>query len=77
MYKCSDIYGRATNCSDKIVQTFHIYCTLYRIRKDIGEEVNLANWQIKIKSPIFNLANVFCTRLTQNLARDPLAVAVI
>ena len=49
----------------------------YRIRKNIGEELNLANWRIKIKSPIFYLANVFCTHLTQNLARDPSAVAVI
>ena len=49
----------------------------YRIRKNIGEELNLANWRIKIKSPIFYLANVFCTRLTQNLAHDPSAVAVI
>ena len=37
----------------------------------------MANWRIKIKSPIFYLANLFCTRLTQNLARDPSAVAVI
>ena len=29
------------------------------------------------KIAIFYLANVFCTRLTQNLARDPSAVAVI
>ena len=49
----------------------------YRIRKNIGKELNLVNWRIKIKSPIFYLANVFCTRLTQNLARDPLAVAMI
>ena len=49
----------------------------YRIRKNIGEELNLVNWRIKIKSPIFYLANVFCSRLTQNLARDPSAVAVI
>ena len=48
---------------------------MYRIRKNIGEELNLANWQIKIKWPIFYLANLFCTRLTQNLARDPSAVA--
>ena len=50
---------------------------MYCIRKNIGEELNLVNWRIKIKSPIFYLANVFCTRLTQNLARDPSAVAVI
>ena len=49
----------------------------YRIRKNIGEKLNLANWRIKIKSPIFYLANVFCTCLTQNLARDPSAVAMI
>ena len=49
----------------------------YRIRKNIGEELNLANWRIKIKSPILYLANLFCTRLTQNLARDPSVVAVI
>ena len=56
------------------------YCTClyeYRIRKNIDEELNLANWRIKIKSPIFYLANVFCTRFTQNLARDPSAVAMI
>ena len=45
--------------------------------KNIGVELNLANWRIKIKSPIFYLANVFCTRLTQNVARNPSAVAVI
>ena len=50
---------------------------IYRIRKNIGEELNLANWRIKMKSPIFYLANVFCTRLTQNLARNPLEVAAI
>ena len=33
-------------------------------------------WQIKIKSPIFHLANIFCTRLTQNLNHDP-SVAVV
>ena len=49
----------------------------YRIRKNIGEEVNLANWRTKIKSPIFYLANVFCTCLIRNLARDASAVAVI
>ena len=37
----------------------------------------MANWRIQIKSPIFYLANVFCTCLTQNLARDPSAVAII
>ena len=37
----------------------------------------MANWRIKIKSPIFYLVNVFCTRLTQNLTRDPSAVAMI
>ena len=52
-------------------------CISYRIRKNIGEELNLANWRIKIKSPIFHLANLFCTCLTQNLARDPSVVAVI
>ena len=52
-------------------------CTTCCIRKNIGEELNLANWRIKIKSPIFYLANLFCTRLTQNLARDPSVVAVI
>ena len=51
--------------------------TYYRIRKNIGEKLNLANWRIKIKSPIFYLANLFCTHLTQNLARDPSVVAVI
>ena len=40
-------------------------------------ELNLADWRIKIKSPTFYLANVFCTRLTQNVACDPSAVAVI
>ena len=54
-----------------------IQYVIYRIRKNIGEELNLANWRIKIKSPIFYLANLFCTRLTQNLARDPSVVAVI
>ena len=48
----------------------------YRIRKNIGEEVNLAIWQTKTKSPIFNLANIFCTRLTQNFIHD-LSVAVV
>ena len=37
----------------------------------------MANWRIKIKSPIIYLANLFCTRLTQYFARDPSAVAVI
>ena len=46
-------------------------------KKNIGKELNLANWRIKIKSPIFYFANIFCTRLTQNFARDPSAVAVI
>ena len=49
----------------------------YRTRKNIGKELNLANWRIKIKSPIFYLANLFYTHLTQNLARDPSAVAAI
>ena len=51
--------------------------TTYRIGKNIGEELNLANWRIKIKLPIFYLANLFCILLTQNLARDTSAVAVI
>ena len=42
----------------------------YRIRKNIGEELNLAN-QNKIAN--FYLANIFCTCLTQNVARDPSA----
>ena len=54
-----------------------IMSIFYRIRKNIGEELNLANWRIKIKSPTFYPANLFCTRLTQNLARDPSVVAVI
>ena len=37
----------------------------------------MANWRTKIKSPIFYLANVFCTCLIRNLARDASAVAVI
>ena len=37
----------------------------------------MANWRTKIKSPIFYLANVFCTCLSRNLARDASAVAVI
>ena len=36
----------------------------YRIRKNIGEELNLAIWRIE---PIFYLANIFCTHLIQNL----------
>ena len=40
---------------------------IYRIRKNIGKELNLAIWRIKTKSPIFHLANIFCTRLIQNL----------
>ena len=31
----------------------------------------MAIWQTKTKLPIFHLANIFCTRLTQNLAHDP------
>ena len=42
----------------------------YRIRKNIGEELNLAIWRIKTKLPIFHLANITCTRLTQNLAHQ-------
>ena len=42
----------------------------YRIRKKIGEELNLVIWQTKTKSPIFHLANIFCTRLIQNIAHD-------
>ena len=36
----------------------------------------MAIWQTKTKSPIFHLANIFYTRLTQNLAHD-LSVAVV
>ena len=35
----------------------------------------MAIWRIKTKSPIFLLANIFCTRLIQNLAHD-LSVAL-
>ena len=38
--------------------------------KIFGKELNLPTWQTKTKSPIFHLANVFCTHLTQNLAHD-------
>ena len=55
----------------------HMEQAMYRIRKNIGVELNLANWRFKIKSPIFYLAKLFCTRLTQNLACDPSVVAVI
>ena len=50
--------------SDPVLQGQHHWSypsqgkTLYRIRKNIGEELNLANWRIKIKSPIFYLANL-------------------
>ena len=54
-----------------------IIATVYRIRKNIGEELDLANWRIKIESPIFYLANTFCTHLTQNLARDPSACSAL
>ena len=36
----------------------------------------MAIWQTKTKSPIFHLANIFCTRLTQNLTHD-LSMAVV
>ena len=49
--------------------------SIYRIRKNIGEELNLAIWRTKTKLPIFHLANIFCTRLIQNLAHD-LSVAL-
>ena len=61
----------------QIISISDSHLPIYRIRKNIGEELNLANWRIKIKSLIFYLAKVFCTRLTQNLVRDPSAVAVI
>ena len=53
------------------------YINYIPYKKNIGEELNLANWRIEIKSPIFYLANIFCTRLTQNLAPDPSAVTAI
>ena len=53
-----------------------IYTYIYCIRKNIGEELNLAIWQIKTKSPIFHFANIFNTRLIQNLAHD-LSVALV
>ena len=49
---------------------------IYRIRKNIGEELNLAIWRAKTKSPIFHLTNIFCTHLTQNLAHN-LSMAVV
>ena len=49
---------------------------IYRIRKNIGEELNLAIWRIKTKSPIFHFANIFNTRLIQNFAHD-LSVALV
>ena len=79
------MYALSPKLYNDLLQHYHNVMTLifdltaknYRIRKNIGEELNLANWRIKIKSPTFNLANFFCTRLTQNLARDPSVVAVI
>jgi len=32
---------------------------VYHIRTNIGEELNLMNWQIVIQSPSLNLANIF------------------
>ena len=48
------------------MHTLHMHVQ-YTVLK-IGEELNLANWRIKTKSPIFYLANLFCTCLTQNLS---------
>jgi len=31
----------------------------YHIRTNIGEELNLVNWQITTQSPSLNLANIF------------------
>ena len=45
-------------------------CREYRVRKNIGKELNLVIWRIKTKSPTFHLANIICTRLTQNLAHQ-------
>ena len=53
---------------------FHIIT--YRIRKNIGKELNLAIWQTTTKSPIFHLPNIFCTHLIQNLTHD-LSVALV
>jgi len=34
-------------------------CYIYRIRTNIGEELNLANWRITMQSPSLNLTNIF------------------
>jgi len=36
-----------------------IHNLMYRIRINIGEELNLANWRIATQSPSLNLANIF------------------
>jgi len=33
--------------------------SIYRIRTNIGEELNLVNWQIITQSPSLNLTNIF------------------
>jgi len=35
------------------------YILKYRIRTNIGKELNLANWQTATQSPSLNLANIF------------------
>ena len=40
--------------------------TNYRIRRNIGEELNLVNWLITMRSPNLNLANIF-TSLTASI----------
>ena len=64
--------AHSNSCSASVMYNYHTY----RIRKNIGEELNLAIWRTKTKSPIFDLANIFCTHLVQNFAHD-LSVALV
>jgi len=46
-----DSYAAGTIC--------HHQVNTYHIRTNIGEELNLANWQITTQLPSLNLANIF------------------